>query len=156
MDTFVVGQSSIQGRNHPEIQVHQEIASCCCRNLSPRFQFFHLNSGTPPLHCLFGSIVESLAPLSISLRFRLIARLRACSVQLARVAWSVLVPVEHEIFALTKKIDVLAAIGPQRCQFSLWIGPLLNEVESYLTRRYGSQTKVSARLKCHPTPDSWL
>ena len=42
---------------------------------------FHLNSGTPPHHYLLGSIVESLAPLSISLRLKLIAHPFACFVQ---------------------------------------------------------------------------
>ena len=42
---------------------------------------FHLNSGTPPHHYLLGSIVESLAPLSISLHLKLIAHPFACFVQ---------------------------------------------------------------------------
>ena len=36
-------------------------------------------------------------------------------------------------------------INPSYDVFSLWIGPLLEEVESYFTRRCGPQNKVSAR-----------
>ena len=112
-------------------------STCCCRNRLPDFSF-RLNSGTPPLHCSLRSIVKSLAPLSISVRLRLIACLCACFFQSAWVARSVFNAHRAWKFALAKKIDVLAAIGLQRFSFSLWIGPLLEEVEFCLTRRCGS------------------
>ena len=76
-------------------QLMEDVECVAATTFFPDFSF-HLNSGTPPLHCLLGSIVESLAPLSISLHLRLISRLCVCFVQSSRVAWSVLVPVEHE------------------------------------------------------------
>ena len=67
--------------------------------------------------------------------------------------WSVLIPVEREIFALAKE-NVLDAIDPLRCWFLLWIGPLSKDAELPLTRRCGSLIRLYARREFHPTPDS--
>ena len=107
---------------------------------------FYVNSGTPPYHWLlkptgwkFGVLKLILCLILIARPFKFLAKL----VVSRAFSWY---PSKFEILHEQEKRRFFGLnFNPIYDVFSIWIGPLLEEIESYFTRRCGPQNKVSAR-----------